>query len=395
MSAAVTRKPGHQPACVHHELPNDADLRALAEGEFAARVAGWERAGHVPDDVGEHLAATGVLGALVPARHGGTAWTHQRYGEANRLLGTLSSSLQSLLTVHGMVTHALARWGSAEARSRLGELTAGRELAAFALSESVSASDVRSLTSWAERGPSGWRLTGTKRWICFGQLADVFLVFAMTESGDAAFVVRRDDPGVRIIPEAATAGFRAARLAVLELDRCAVGAERLVGRPGFGLTQVAGRALTLGRLWVAFGSVGLAQSCVRATLARADRAGAAGRRLKDFQLLRGLISDTHVAVRGAHLLAVSAASALDAASEWAVGEVLAAKLAASRAASLAASVSAQVHGAEGLLADGAVHRRLGDARVMEVIEGNTQLVQDLLAEQVIARWRAAPEGADR
>ncbi len=369
-----------------------AAYRAVLAGKLTAEVDGWERAGRISDEIVPLLAGTGVLGALVPARYGGTEWSHREYGEANRALGALSASAQSLLTVHGMVTHALARWGSPAVRAQLPGFTAGDTVAAFALSEPGAGSDVRELACAATPTGAGWRLTGVKRWISFGQIAGAFLVFAATGSGDAAFLVRRGDPGVVISPEPPTAGFRAARLAVLELDGCLLAADRLVGRPGFGLTQVGGRALTLGRLWVAFGALGLAEACHTATLARITRQSRFGQLLKDFQLVRGLVSDTEVALRGARLLADQAAAACDTGSEWVMGDVLTAKLAASRAATLAAGVSAQIHGAQGLLADGPVQRRVADARVMEIIEGSTQLVQHLLADQVIARWRAGAQG---
>jgi glutaryl-CoA dehydrogenase (non-decarboxylating) len=372
-----------------------AGLRAVAGGEIAAAMDGWERSGGIPDEIVPLLATTGVLGACVPTAHGGTGWSHREYGEANRILGALSSSAQSLLTVHGMVTHALARWGTGPIRAALPELCSGRAVAAFALSEAGAGSDVRELACTAEPTASGWRLTGVKRWISFGQLAHVFLVFAKTATGDAAFVVRGADPGVHVSPEPRTAGLRAARLAMLEVDGCTVPGERLVGHPGFGLTQVGGRALTLGRLWVAFGAVGLAEACHEATVARITQQRRFGQLLKDFQLLRGLVSDTEVALRGAELLAVQAAAACDSASDRIMNDVLTAKLAATRAAGQAAGVSAQIHGAQGLLEDDPVQRRVADARVLEIIEGSTQLVQHLLADQVIARWRAASRGGVR
>jgi alkylation response protein AidB-like acyl-CoA dehydrogenase len=342
----------------------------------------------VPRKAVDQLAETGVLGAFVPARHGGTGWSHAEYGEANRLLGAVSASAQSLLTVHAMVCQALARWASPALRDWLPRLASGAETASFALTEPNVGSDVRALESTARRDGADWVLRGVKRWISFGLLADVFLVFAATESGDAAFAVRAGDPGVRIEPEPPPAGFRAANLAQLVLDECRVPGARLVGRPGFGLAQVGVRALTLGRLCVAFGAVGLAQACGAATLEHIAGHVRFGRRLKDFQLVQGMVADAHVAVEGALLLAARAARSLDEEAQWAVGEVLTAKLAASRAATLAARASAQLHGAQGLAGDGAVQRRLRDAAVFELIEGNTQLLQQLVAEQVVARWRS-------
>lgn len=368
--------------------PRTAAFREVVEDRLAGQADRWEAAGSVPRKAVEQLAETGVLGAFLPAGNGGTGWSHAEYGEANRLLGAVSASAQSLLTVHGMVCQALARWSSPMVRDWFPALAAGDQTGSFALTEPHVGSDVRGLESTAHRDGGGWVLSGVKRWISFGLLADVFLVFAATASGDAAFAVRADDPGVRVEPEAPAAGFGAANLAVLTLQECRLPADRLVGRPGFGLAQVGVRALTLGRLCVAFGAVGLAQACRAATLEHIAGHTRFERRLSDFQLVQGMVADTHVALEGALLLAVRAARFLDDGSQWAVGEVLTAKLAASRAATSAARTSAQLHGALGLAQNSAVQRRLRDAAVFELIEGNTQLLQQLAAEQLVARWRA-------
>ncbi|MEU7039444.1 acyl-CoA dehydrogenase family protein [Streptomyces varsoviensis] len=366
-----------------------------ARDRLRAEAERWERAGAVPRTAVTTIARTGALGAMVPAEYGGAPWSHAAYGDANRLLGTVSAAAQSLLTVHGMVCRSLARWGAPAVRADwLPRLAAGVEIGAFALTEEQAGSDVSALTCTARPVPDGWRLTGVKRWISFGMLADVFLVFARTPRGQAAFAVRADDPGLAREPEARTAGFRAAHLARLTLDDCAVPADRLVGRPGFGLAEVAARALTLGRLCVAFGALGVAEACRDATLHTAAQRRRFGRRLGEFQLVQGLIADTEVALEGARALAQRAARALDDGDDWAVAQVLTAKLAASRAARLAADCSAQLHGAEGLAEGSPVERRSQDARVLEIIEGNTQLLQQLIAEQVTARWRAATMGRD-
>ncbi|MGV9290219.1 acyl-CoA dehydrogenase family protein [Streptomyces sp. NPDC003719] len=356
-----------------------------------------EAAKTVPPDVIATIVRSGAMAAMVPTEYGGRPLSHQAYGELNRAVARASASLQSLLTVHGMVCASLSRWASQATRQRvLPRLASGELVGAFGLTEDGAGSDARSIetTATPEAGPDGagaaasvWRLDGTKRWLSFGQLADCFLVFAMHGDRSVGFLVQRDDPGVTVVPSRPTSGFRSAMLADLHLEGCRVPADRMVGRPGFGVSQVAGDALSLGRLCVAYGSLGLAEACCDAILGHTSSRKQFGGRLIDLQLVRGLVGDAVLGTEAARLLCERAARSMDTQDDWLIQHVLAAKLAASRAAETAAGAAAQLHGAAGLVDGGPVDRWVRDARVMQIIEGNTQLLQDLLAEQSLQRFR--------
>ncbi|MEZ0066892.1 glutaryl-CoA dehydrogenase (non-decarboxylating) [Streptacidiphilus sp. MAP12-20] len=345
-----------------------------------------------------------ALGAMVPPAHGGLGLSHAEYGEINRVVAEVSPSRQSLLTVHGMVCRALARWGTPAQRAEfLPELATGAVTGAFALTEEGAGSDVRRVALRARRTAGGWVLDGRKQWLTFGRTAQLFLVFARAEDapeaahpaglpggggGHVALLVRRDDPGVYLRPAPPTSGFADAELAELELRDCRVPEGRALGRPGTALTHVAADSLVLGRLCVAFGASGLARAALSAALRRSVQREQFTGPLHRLQLVRGLLADAAVAVDGAELLCRRAARALDDRDEWAMSHVLTAKLAASRAATTATRTAAQLHGAAGLVDGGEVDRQVRDARVLEIIEGSTELLQDLVAEQALARHRA-------
>ncbi|WP_306337114.1 acyl-CoA dehydrogenase family protein [Streptomyces sp. KL118A] len=373
----------------------------------------------VPEHVLAEIVRSGAMAAMVPAQYGGRPLSHRAYGELNRAVARTSASLQSLLTVHGMVCASLSRWGSETLRQRLlPRLASGELVGAFGLTEDGAGSDAQAVGTTAvleeaseapeaalagagaaEGGATGagaagagaaravWRLDGTKRWLSFGGLADCFLVFAKHGDRSVAFLVQRDDPGVTVVPSRPTSGFRSAMLADLHLDGCRVPADRMVGRPGFGVSQVAGSALSLGRLCVAYGSLGIAEACCDAMLGHTSSRKQFGGRLIDLQLVRGLVGDAVVDTEAARLLCEQAARAMDTQDDWLIQHVLTAKLAASRAADRASAAAAQLHGAAGLVEGSPVDRWVRDARVMQIIEGSTQLLQDLLAEESLQRFR--------
>ncbi|GIG41810.1 acyl-CoA dehydrogenase family protein [Cellulomonas phragmiteti] len=333
-----------------------------------------------------------ALGTLVATRHGGLGLSHALHGEVCRLVAETSPSRQALLTVHAMVCRAVGRWGSEELRDRrLPDLATGRTVAAFALSEENAGSDVRSLAIECRPTDDGWELTGEKQWITYGLEADVLLVFAGTERGPLAALVDTSAPGVEVRACPRTSGFAEARLASVRFDRCRVPHDQVVGRVGSGLAHVAADALTLGRLSIAFASWGLARAALRAATQRAVGRHQFGGPLHERQLVRGLLADASVAVDAAQELCRRAARSIDEAGEWLQHDVLTAKLAASRAAATAAATAAQLHGAAGLLEGSPVDVMVRDARVYEVIEGNTQLLQDLVAGQVLARHRSGED----
>jgi alkylation response protein AidB-like acyl-CoA dehydrogenase len=289
--------------------------------------------------------------------------------------------VRSLLTVHGMVCHALRRFGRRHEETWLPRLARGEVLGAFALSEPEVGSDARNLRTTAERQGDVFVVNGVKRWITGGQLAGVFLVMAASAKGPVAFLVERGTPGLEVVPIGSMLGQRASMLAQLRLTDCRVPAANLVGGAGFGLSAVALGALELGRYTVAWGCVGILKACRDASLGYAGRREQFGALLKEHQLVSRMLTDMIVDHRAARALCLEAGRALDARDPGATRQVLAAKYFASRAATRAALDAVQVHGANGCSSEYPVARYLRDAKIMELIEGSNEMQQIMIAQQ--------------
>lgn len=355
------------------------EARAFVRERVAPHAGDWDRAEAVPREIVEALRERGYLGSLLPRAVGGGGLDPVTYGLLTEELGRGCSSVRSLLTVHDMVGEAVRRWGSRELRiEELPRIAAAERLAAFALSEPEVGSDAQNLRAEARRDGDGWVLDGTKKWVTFGWIADLFLVFARGPEGVAAFLVDADAPGLTRVPIRGLAGTRAALLAELRLEGCRVPGSRLVGRPGFGFSHVAATALDLGRYSVAWGAVGIAQACLDACLDYTERRQQFGVPIRDHQLVRARLTDMIVGVRAARLLCLSAGCLRRENDPAASAETLAAKYLASTTATRVAGDAVQLHGANGLTEAYPVARWLRDARVTEVIEGSTQIQQLLI-----------------
>jgi glutaryl-CoA dehydrogenase (non-decarboxylating) len=355
-----------------------AEFRAFAQEEVAPHADRFDREEAIPLELVRRLAARGYLGSLVPPEYGGPGRGMLTYGLLTEELGRACSSVRSLLTVHDMVAQAIQRWGSTAQREVwLPRLARGETIGALALSEPGAGSDASGVETAAIADADGdsFVLNGRKKWISFGQIADLFLLFATCEGKPTAFLLERRTPGFSSTPIRGILGTRASMLAELTIDGCRIPRGNLVGRIGFGISHVAAAALELGRYSVAWGSVGIGQACLDAAQRYATTRKQFGKPLSDHQLIRAMLTEMIVNVRAARLLCCRAGYLKEIGDPSAFMEVMAAKYFASTMATRAAADAVQIHGANGMSADYPVGRYLRDSRVMEIIEGSTQIQQ--------------------
>ena len=186
--------------------------------------------------------------------------------------------------------------------------------------------------------------------------------------------------GVKITPLGDMLGFRAAMLAELDFEGCRNPQGSLLGKAGFGLSHVAGSALDVGRFCVAWGSVGIGQACVDASLDYTEKRRAGGAKLKEHQLIQRMLADMVTDVAAARLLCAHVSELKMRGDPFATTHACTAKYFASRAASRAANDAVQIHGANGCSPEFPVQRYLRDARVTEIIEGSNEIQQMIIAK---------------
>jgi glutaryl-CoA dehydrogenase (non-decarboxylating) len=354
-------------------------FREFVEETIAPFAGQWDREGRIPLSIIAELKEQGYLAAPAPKADGGAGMDAVTYGLLTEEIARGCSSVRSLLTVHDMVTLSILRWGSRTLKEEYApSLVRGDLIAALALSEPAAGSDISSVKTEARADGTHWILTGKKSWVTFGQIADLFLVIARCGSGLSAFAVPGSTPGLTR-HEITVAGTRASLLANVHLNECRVPAAYVVGKVGFAAVQAIPTALDHGRYSVAWGCVGIAQACLNASLDYSNRRTQFGAPIAKHQLIQRKLSDMIVNTRAARLLCYRAGYLRQLNSPEALVETMIAKYFASKAATKAANDAVQVHGANGLTDDYPVIRLLRDAKVMEVIEGSTQIQQIAIA----------------
>lgn len=336
----------------------------------------FDREERTPRSVIEKMARQGFLGAVLSSEWGDAGLDMVTLGILHEEIGYGCSSLRSLLTVHSMASFAIQRWGNKQLKTRwLPLLASGERIGAFALSEPNVGSDAQSIETTAVPRDDHYLLNGHKKWITYGQIADVFLLFAQVEGKFSAFLVERDTPGLSTTPIYGMLGTRGSMLAELHLQNCLIPKENLVGGIGFGLASVATSALDIGRYSVACGCVGIAQAALDASLAFTSTRKQSGVLLKEHQLIRQMITDMITNTKAARLLCNHAGYLKDQGDPRTFMETFIAKYFASTTAAKAANDAVQIHGALGCSSEYPVQRYLRDTKIMEIIEGSTQIQQ--------------------
>jgi alkylation response protein AidB-like acyl-CoA dehydrogenase len=357
-----------------------AGFRRFVDEVVAPDADEFDRREELPRSVLRAVAEQGYWGAVVPSSAGGAGMDMVTLGELHEEIGRGCSSLRNFLTVHTMTSAMLHRWGSEEAKRHwLPGLASGDLLGAFCLTEPEAGSDAAAGTAAAKRTGDGYRIDGTKRWITAGEVADVLLVFANTERGRSAFVVESANPGVERIPIRGMLGSRASMLAELRFTDCRMPAHALLGREGAG-AMIATSALDLGRYSVASGSVGIGQACLEACIDYTSRRRQGGELLRNHQLVRRMMSDMVTRTRAARLLCRHAGELKDSGDPATMTATWIAKYFASTSAMRCAADAVQLHGANGCSNDFAVSRYFRDAKIMEIIEGSTEIQQLMIAD---------------
>lgn len=359
---------------------DQAAFRSFVQEQIIPYADRYDQEEYTPPECIRNIARQGYLGALVSQESGGMGMDMVTFGLLNEEFGRGCSSLRSLLTVHSMVVYAIQRWGNTQQKAFwLPRLARGETIGAFALSEPNAGSDAKSIETTAERSEDGYILNGRKKWITYGQIADLYLVFAQYNGSISAFLVERNTPGFDVRPIRGLLGTRASMAAELSLHEGRIPAQQLVGGRGFGLASVATSALDIGRYSVACGCVGIGQACLEASLRYTSERKQFNTYLKDHQLIQQMVTDMITNVKAARLLCYNAGYLKDVGAPDTIMQTWIAKYFASTTAAKVASDAVQIHGANGCSSDYPVQRYWRDTKVMEIIEGSTQIQQVTIA----------------
>ena len=335
-------------------------------------------------------AMQGFLGALLPEEFGGVALDAISYCLLLEELGRACTSTAMTISVHnGLVGKTILDNGTNEQRSKyLEPMALGEKIGSFALTEPAAGSDVTVLETRASHVCNGqdYILNGCKVWASNGEIADIFVVFAVTnpevgDKGISAFIVEKDTPGFKVGYREKTMGLRGLACNTLYFDDCQVPAENLLGEEGEGL-KIATTASDFARLSLSAICLGGAQAALEAGVQFSVEHEEFGGPIALKQAVQNFIADTVAEIEALRYLVYHTAWLADQGTPYSRDASIA-KLIGSEVAMRAANKMLQVHGGFGYMKEYAIERMYRDFRAMRIIEGSSEIQRFVIARDIL------------
>lgn len=363
-----------------------AEAHDLVDTLVGERAGDWDVAGRLPDDVPRRLAAEGLLCAEVAAEYGGLGWSSTRGGAFTAHVGSRCGSLRSVMTSQGMAAWTVTRLGDRTQRAEYLPRLTGGELAAVAFSESQAGSDLSAMTTEIRQDGDFVVLDGRKVWTTAALYADLLVVVGRYGDSAAAVVVPARAPGVTVTRVAKPSGCRAAGHADVRLDGVRLPVSTVLGG-GQPLSLLVTSALAYGRMSVAWGCVGILRACLTEASRHAATRHQFGKPLAEHQLVGRHLAELLVAEQVSTRVCEHASRCWDDRSaDMVVATVLAKNVSAVQAARGSAAAM-QVLGSAAAHDGHVVARAHRDAKLMELIEGSTEICQLILADHAVSTAR--------
>jgi len=373
--------------------------RKFTDNEVRPRAAEIDEKEEAPLDLIRKAAELGFLGVVFPEKYGGGG-----FGEVGYclLLEEISRGCNSTaVTIGGhesLGSMAIYLAGTEEQRAKyLVPLAEGKKLATYALTESGAGSDAGGIKTIGEKAGNCYVLNGSKTFITNGDLADVLVVFALTDpekrthGGITAFIVGKDFPGFRPGKPERKMGIRGSHTTDLFFENVQVPAENVLGGVGNGF-KVAMETLDVARVSLSAQCLGSAKEMLDLSIKHASQRVQFGKPIAEQQAVQLMLADMAADIYQVESIVYRTARIVDEvlSGQLATGrsysrESAICKIAATEMVCTVADKAMQIHGGMGYMRDYPVERFYRDARINRIFEGTNEIQHLVVARDLIKK----------
>jgi acyl-CoA dehydrogenase len=342
-----------------------------------------ERSGDVSPaldaDIRAKALAAGFYAANMPEELGGGGLDAVSMALVERELGRTAFALQYI--VHRPSNILRACVGDQIERYLLPTIR-GERVECLAMTEPGAGSDLRAMTTRAERDGDGYVINGRKHFISYADRADYAVLFAATGEGRiTSFLVDMETPGFTVRRGADSVSHRGFHHCELEFVDCRIGADAVLGEEHKGF-EIANQWLGATRITVAIQCVGRAKRLLDMCLDWAASRKQFGRTIGKFQGVSFKLADMALEIKAAELLALNAAWRIDQGT-LADEDAAMAKLYASEMLGRAADNAVQIFAGMGLMTELPVERLWRDARVERIWDGTSEIQRHIISRAAL------------
>jgi alkylation response protein AidB-like acyl-CoA dehydrogenase len=360
--------------------------RALADGEFRERAAGWDEREEYPWDNVKRLVQEGLMGMAIPRAYGGQGRplldvilaieaVARTCGITGRLL------VDSNLGPVGCIVH----YGTEDQKQKYLRKVVQGDKPAIAITEHRAGSAASDMETSIEPEGDDWVVNGTKRWITGAGVSQTYVVFGRFEgiagaAGIGAVIAEASMPGLKVVKREKAMGMRGIPEGEMVFEGCRVpGANLIVKAGGFKRLMAAYNGQRLGAATVA---LGLAQGAFELAVKYAGEREQFGRPIGRFQGLRWLIADMAMQIESVRQMiyrtATNAGHGLPDVTETAMCKVMA-----SEVALKVTNDALQIFGATGYSREMPLERMVRDARMFTIAGGTVQTLRNVISNAVL------------
>jgi short-chain 2-methylacyl-CoA dehydrogenase len=367
-----------------HELIRDT-VQEFARERVAPLAEELDREARFPYELVAGAAELGLMGIPIPEEYGGAGADTLSYAIAIEELTRVDSSFAITVAAHtSLGTMPILLFGTEEQKRRwLPDLSSGKRLAAFGLTEPDAGSDAGASRTRAELRDGQWVIDGSKIFITNAgtDITACVTITARTGTDEISnLIVPNGTPGYEISAPMHKLGWRASDTRELSFQGCAVPEGNLLGERGQGFQQFL-EILDGGRISIAAMGVGLAQGAYDLAHAHALERQQFGKPIASFQAVQFQLADMAVEIEAGRALLYKAAWLKDEGREFAL-EAAMAKLYTGELSHRVVNTALQIHGGYGFIEESAISRLYRDQKILEIGEGTNEVQRMVIARHL-------------
>ena len=356
------------------ELKNFRDkVKQIARDKIAPQAPLVDEEEFFNREVESVLWDHGLLTLTFPVEYGG-------YGK-NRIVALCIAVEEIAKVIHG---------GSDELKQKyLPQMSGGRKLVAYLVTEPTAGSDIASIQTTAIRRGKEYILNGSKCFATSGGVAGIYSVLAKTSEGEgngksSFFLVERESPGLSIGRTESKLGQRGSNTTEVFLENVRVPVENLLGREGNGFL-IAMKDFDMSRPAIAAQALGIAEGAFETILEFIRERHTSGKPIAGYPVVQTILADSAILIEASRGLVYRAALLNDRGKNNTKFASMAKCFAGDAAMKITTEAvdAIQVLSGYGFLKDFQVERMFRDAKLTQIFEGTNQIQRMVITRQIL------------
>jgi long-chain-acyl-CoA dehydrogenase len=367
-------------------------VRTFVEREVLENIERWETERAIGRDTWLAAGSQGIIGLGGPEEYGGAGLHDYRFRNIvlEELARVGANSLSSSFSLQDdVVAPYFIELSSQAQRERwLADIIAGRSITAIAITEPGTGSDMRAISTKADKVAGGWVVSGSKTFISSGVQSDLVVVVARTgeagsTNGFSLLVVEDGTEGFVRGRKLRKMGLHGQDTAEMSFDGAFVPDENLLGEEGGALRSLM-KNLAMERISIAATAVAGADAAFAWTLEYVDQRHAFGKPIADFQSVRHTLAEISAELDVTRAYVDKAVRALEHGALTPV-EAAKAKMWASDMSNRVIDRMLQMFGGYGYMVEYPIARAYQDARVQKIFGGTNEIMKEIIGRDLIGR----------